>query len=136
MYDEIKKFSFEYKSNYNNKLASLNCNKETFFFNSCAVENDNKYNRINQPWIVVKEHLVSNKENLYKISIGDIVKIGRVKLRLKEIFHSKSLPESNTNKKELDNTNTRYEFGVIKDPNNSYFENMMTKKNKETGKLK
>ena len=68
----------------------MECDKESFFIKSNTENNhnDNLYNKINEinlPWICVKDSISKEGVKGYRLNLNDIIKIGRIKLRIKEI---------------------------------------------------
>ena len=69
------------------KLFEINTDDSGFFLNFNKIEFDDKDNisSTNNAWFVFKPDRMNNKIYKYKINEGDIIKIGRITIRIKEI---------------------------------------------------
>lgn len=80
------------------EILRIDCDKENFYVKPSISENMNDekcinalFNRVNLPWISVKDSVSYKGIKGYKINLNDVIKLGRVKLRLKEIKRSSDL---------------------------------------------
>ena len=69
------------------KLFEINTDDSGFFLNFNKIEFDDRDNisSTNNAWFVFKPDRMNNKIYKYKINEGDIIKIGRITIRIKEI---------------------------------------------------
>ena len=96
------------------KLMKINVytnNKDTFFeFERNKYEVDETDNIItpNTSWFLLKPSIIDPKMNRYKLNSGDIIKIGRITLRIRDMSFSekkKNKKKGNTNNTLLDESN-------------------------------
>ena len=69
------------------RLFEINTNDSGFFLNFNKIEFDDRDNisSTNNAWFIFKPDRMENKIYKYKINEGDIIKIGRITIRIKEI---------------------------------------------------
>ena len=77
---EVKERGYE-------KLFEINTDNSGFFLNFNKIEFDHNENisSMNNAWFIFKPDRMNNKIYKYKINEGDIIKIGRITIRIKEI---------------------------------------------------
>ena len=84
------------KGNEYNKLGEITIKKERYYFNPNKKELSSNFNDLtNLSWLVYKGKRFPDKNRQYRIQEGDVIKIGRIWLIVKEIRINK-----NSNKKE------------------------------------
>ena len=85
--DEIFFEESEVKERGYEKLFEINTDNSGFFLNFNKIEFDHNENisSMNNAWFIFKPDRMNNKIYKYKINEGDIIKIGRITIRIKEI---------------------------------------------------
>ena len=75
------------ENNENEHLFSVSCNKEQFFldFNSFQIDENENICSKNVPWFSLKNSKNNKKTNYFKINEGDVIKIGKILLRIRRI---------------------------------------------------
>ena len=68
-------------------IFSESCNKEQFFldFNSFQIDENENICSKNVPWFSLKNSKNNKKTNYFKINEGDVIKIGKILLRIRRI---------------------------------------------------
>ena len=81
------------------KLFEINVNDSGFFLNFNKIEFNNKDNisSKNKAWFIFKPDKMNNKIYKYKINEGDIIKIGRINIKIKEIRFEDNKNEVDSN---------------------------------------
>ena len=81
------------------KLFEINVNDSGFFLNFNKIEFDSKDNisSKNKAWFIFKPDKMNNKIYKYKINEGDIIKIGRINIKIKEIRFEDNKNEVDSN---------------------------------------
>ena len=73
--------------------------KYEFINNQCRLDENKNLNK-NCSWFLLKTSKIGAKMNKYKLAPGDIIKIGRISLRIRDIHFSQDSSKNN-NKKEI-----------------------------------
>ena len=73
--------------------------KYEFINNQCRLDENKNLNK-NCSWFLLKTSKIGSKMNKYKLAPGDIIKIGRISLRIRDIHFSQDSSKNN-NKKEI-----------------------------------
>ena len=114
--DSVKIFAEKSKLESDSKaklLCDVECDQNNFQLLRTAAP-DNKVisyvNKPESPWIVIKGIKTQDQSPGYKLSIGDVIKLGRVKLKISDIKKDAVLEES------LEN-NTKNFATKLNDPN-------------------
>ena len=117
------------------KLFEINVNDSGFFlnFNKIEFDNSNNISSISNAWFIFKPDKMNNKIYKYKINEGDIIKIRKINIRVKEIKFedNKNEVDSNQlNKNGINIENNKYNSinGIvhIKYRNKKVFDNLRT----------
>ena len=94
------------------KINVYNNNKDIFFeFERNKYELDDTDNIItpNTSWFLLKPTIIDSKMNRYKINPGEIIKIGRITMRIRDVKFSNSKNKNNMNNTSLnDSDNSNY----------------------------
>ena len=89
-------FNNDRKGNEYNKLGEISIKKDKYYFNPNKKELSSNFNDLtNLSWLVYKGKRFPDKNRQYRIQEGDVIKIGRIWLIVKEIRIN-----NNSNKKE------------------------------------
>ena len=96
----------------NEYLMHLDCNENQFFIdvNSYKIDDDENICSNNSTWFSLKsdKKIKNNRLNMFKISEGDVVKIGKIIIRIRKI---KFQSDKHNNKKiNIDINNNKYEL--------------------------
>ena len=96
----------------NEYLMHLDCNENQFFIdvNSYKIDDDENICSNNSTWFSLKSDKKNknNRLNMFKISEGDVIKIGKIIIRIRKIkFQS---DKHNTKKINIDINNNKYEL--------------------------
>ena len=73
--------------------------KYEYINNQCRLDENKNLNK-NCSWFLLKTSKIGAKMNKYKLAPGDIIKIGRISLRIRDIHFSQDSSKNN-NKKEI-----------------------------------
>ena len=75
------------ENNENEHLLSISCNKDQFFLNLNSFKIDENENicSTNSSWFSLKNIKSNNKMNLFKINEGEVIKIGKIIIRVRKI---------------------------------------------------
>ena len=82
------------------KIKSNIINKKTITFevyNNQAIIDENNIISKNSSWFLIKQSKIGMKMNKYKLNSGDIIKIGRITLRIRDIHFSSNKTNNNKN---------------------------------------
>ena len=94
------------------KINVYNNNKDIFFeFERNKYELDDTDNIItpNTSWFLLKPTIIDSKMNRYKINPGEIIKIGRITMRIRDVKFNNSKNKNNMNNTSLnDSDNSNY----------------------------
>ena len=123
IYREENNIKFEKNKNERNKNLLLKVDKSeksNYLLKTNPLELDDKQNikSFNNCWFVFKPSKMENKKYKYKINKGDIIRFGRITMRVKEIYKNKKF---SSNSMDLDRS-SNYMNGI----------NNVSKKNKLT----
>ena len=113
-------------------LMSIDCDQDNFYIKRIFEDNSqisSYMNRSDTPWIAVK-HLKTNSLG-YKLIQGDVIKLGRIKLKIWEIKLDSSLSDSNIDHNE---NNTKHVITKLNDKTIIEIENINTQPNNMTVK--
>ena len=104
IYREGNKIKFEKNKNerYKHLLLEVNKSKNSnYILNTNPLEIDDKQNlkSFNNCWFVFKPSKMENKKYKYRINKGDIIRFGRITMRVKEIYKN---PKFGSNSMDLD----------------------------------
>ena len=126
-FNNVKFFNHKLNENKENEyLMHLDCNENQFFIdvNSYKIDDDENICSNNSTWFSLKSDKKNknNRFNMFKISEGDVVKIGKIIIRIRKIkFHSDKLNNKkinidvNDNKYELSNSAKSENVSVLKE---------------------
>ena len=100
------------------KLFEINVNDTGFFLNFNKIEFDKRNNisSTNNAWFIFKPDKMDNNKYKYKINEGDILRIGRINIRVKEIRFENNKNEvdpNQLNKNEINIVNNNYNINGI-----------------------
>ena len=88
-YNDVKfyKRKLIIENSENEHLFSISCNKEQFFlnFNSFQIDENENICSNNAPWFSLKNSKNNKKSNYFKINEGDVIKIGKIIIRIRRI---------------------------------------------------
>ena len=75
----------------NEHLFTISCTREQFFINLNSYQTDENENisSSNSPWFSLKKSENDKKSNFYKINEGDVLKIGKIVIRVRRIKFEK-----------------------------------------------
>ena len=95
------------ESRENEHLLSITCNREQFFLNLNPFQLDENENisSVNSPWFSLKNSESDKKINLFKINEGDVIKIGKIIIRIRRIKINKKNKRINNNNNNNNNSN-------------------------------
>ena len=94
------------------KIKSNIINKKTITFevyNNQAIIDENNIISKNSSWFLIKQSKIGMKMNKYKLNSGDIIKIGRITLRIRDIHFSSN---NNNNKNDALNNSENGELNT------------------------
>ena len=126
-FNNVKFFNHKLNENKENEyLMHLDCNENQFFIdvNSYKIDDDENICSNNSTWFSLKSDKKNknNRFNMFKISEGDVVKIGKIIIRIRKIkFQSDKLNNKkinidvNDNKYELSNSAKSENVSVLKE---------------------
>ena len=122
IYREENKIKFEKNKNERYKHLLLNINKSensNYILKTNPLEIDDKQNlkSFNNCWFLFKPSKMENKKFSYRINKGDIIRFGRITMRVKEIyknkkFHSNSM-DSDISYNYMNNKKNKLTFSTI-----------------------
>ena len=111
-YNEINFYKRKLIENSENEhLFSVACNKEQFFlnFNSFRIDENENICSNNAPWFSLKNSKNNKQSNYFKINEGDVIKIGKIIIRIRRIklnIQNKNNKKNNNNNNNNDLTNS------------------------------
>lgn len=100
----------------NEHLFSVSCNNEQFFLNLNSYqidENENICSR-NTPWFCLKKSKIDKKSNYFKITEGDVIKIGKIIIRVRKIKFEPKIEKSKNNNRNSNKIDLYNSFSVGK----------------------
>ena len=104
--EEDKEILFKVRSNIiDNKDI-----KFEYINNQSQLDENNHLNK-NCSWFLIKPSKIGTKMNKYKLNSGDIIKIGRISLRIRDI-HFSSSNDKNTNKNDILSNSENADFNT------------------------
>ena len=112
-FNNVKFYNHKLNENKENEyLMHLDCNENQFFIdvNSYKIDDDENICSNNSTWFSLKSDKKNknNRLNMFKISEGDVVKIGKIIIRIRKI---KFQSDKHNNKKiNIDINNNKYEL--------------------------
>ena len=123
------------ENNENEHLLSISCNKDQFFLNLNSFKIDENENicSINSSWFSLKNLKSTNNKNLFKINEGEVIKIGKIIIRVRKIKLVKNKRHKRNNSAlnvdclssmSIDKINNLKEIGEFVCNNNHYFNNI------------
>ena len=140
-FNNVKFFNHKLNENKENEyLMHLDCNENQFFIdvNSYKIDDDENICSNNSTWFSLKSDKKNknNRFNMFKISEGDVVKIGKIIIRIRKIkFQSDKLNNKkinidvNDNKYELSNSAKSENVSVLKELGTNSIFNYNSKNN-------
>ena len=95
------------ESKDNEQLLYITCNKEQFFLNLNPFQLDENENisSTNSPWFSLRNSQIDKKINTFKINEGDVIKIGKIIIRIRRIKINKKNKKINNNNYNNNNFN-------------------------------
>ena len=105
--DEDKEILFKIRSNI---IENKDIRFE-YINNPAKLDENNVINK-NSSWFLIKPSKITSKMNKYKLNTGDIVKIGRISLRIRDIHFSSNNKGNNINKKDIISNSENGDFNT------------------------
>ena len=105
--DEDKEILFKIRSNI---IENKDIRFE-YINNQAKLDENNVINK-NSSWFLIKPSKITSKMNKYKLNTGDIVKIGRISLRIRDIHFSSNNKGNNINKKDIISNSENGDFNT------------------------
>ena len=95
------------ESKDNEQLLYITCNREQFFLNLNPFQLDENENisSTNSPWFSLRNSQIDKKINTFKINEGDVIKIGKIIIRIRRIKMNKKNKKINNNNYNNNNFN-------------------------------
>ena len=87
------------ESKDNEQLLYITCNRDQFFLNLNPFQLDENENisSTNSPWFSLRNSQIDKKINTFKINEGDVIKIGKIIIRIRRIKINKKNKKTNNN---------------------------------------
>ena len=87
------------ENNENEHLLTVSCNRDQFFLNLNSYQIDENENICSQnsPWFCLKKSTVDKKSNYFKICEGDVIKLGKIIIRVRRIKFGQKISNNKNN---------------------------------------
>ena len=105
--EEDKEILFKIRSN----IIENKDIKFEYINNQSHLDENNTLNK-NCSWFLVKPSKIGSKMNKYKLNSGDIIKIGRISLRIRDIHFSSNNNKENKDKNEVLSNSENADFNI------------------------
>ena len=118
IYREQEKLEFsDTEIDNTEKLLTIERNEKDYLLHLNEYEIDKEYNITtpNSTWFLLRKEFMEEKMNEYNLKEGDILKIGRITIRIKMIKFSKSYNNNKSKQKTTDNNNNNNNISINTD---------------------